>query len=264
LSSTLVEATRFMSHEHVGQLRSVVDKIQLAWGPAVLVTHYSVADLLGATPSAVPTATPAAVPAAIVDLIVSEEEGPETPSKDTRVLDPFAADWDPSAFASEAASQGGLGRMADNKRALGATTTPSKTPVEPTATVTPTKEPATKKAKVQKGGGEKATGQKEGGEKVNEEGGGGGAAKAGRESIFAPGIGKLHLSLSQHRSELTYTELGTNLRRHLFTLSTDQLPEHVALACALVRLAASSGMTADDLRLVQKEQLKQAKARRAQ
>jgi hypothetical protein len=220
-----VEATRFLSIAHRAELYGVADKLTGVEWPVPEAgdrTFFSVADLLGAAP------LPAA-PSNVVVVPDSEElQETATPEKVMPgTADIFGAGWDPSQFAAEAAAQGGLGRLAD-KRRVDATKTPGKAATE-------TLETPAKKLKV--------------------------AKTHAREAIYAPGIGRLHLCLGERRSELTYEDQADGgKRRHLFTLDTQQLAEHAELACALVRLAATTSMSATDLRALKDEQLKEQRA----
>jgi hypothetical protein len=239
------QATRYMSPEHREQLRAVADKIvAVAWPPALEVEHFSVADLLGAKAGAKPVAEVAEPD--LVDLELVLHDGASGGA--------FSANWDPSGFANQVGRQGALGRVADTRKRLLEETTPTKVPtkVSGAESGTPSKGKdlvATKAMKVKKA--KKAT---EDSDKGN--------VKMVREAILAPGIGRLHLSLAENRSELTCTDKD-GVRRHIFTLGRDQLVEHAALSCALVRLAASTSMTSEELRAVKDEQLKEARTRRA-
>jgi hypothetical protein len=57
---------------------------------------------------------------------------------------------------------------------------------------------------------------------------------------MAPGVGKLHLSLGETRSELTMVPNGSTVRKHLLSCCDRQTKAHRELLCAVVRLACSS------------------------
>jgi hypothetical protein len=84
--------------------------------------------------------------------------------------------------------------------------------------------------------------------------------KGGRKALYAAGIGKLHLSVGETRSELCYVAPGETKRRHAISACSRETVHHRSLFAALVRLACETDMDLEGLRKVKTEKLRELQA----